>query len=582
MALTLITITREHKRPAGKIGTSRQRVRGWWQALAVTALVLCCGQKSLAQAPWRAEPEALLPPISVLEQTPQPSENPDPAFAATRLADYQPLPPLESTNSITAGSAVDQAAFANDRDELAALAKKVRELEQRLQKNDDRDQKAADKAAEKAASFPTWRITGFTQLDGAYYSQDALNRETVGDAQDGWGFRRARLAVQGNVAPWTAYQLEMDFATAGRPSFFDCYIDQGNLDYLGIVRVGQFCQPFSVDSLTGFRNLTFLERSLPFLAFVPFRRVGIQSSNLSDDESTALAYSVFRTGGFNNAPLGDDRFATDFGDVGGYSFSTRLTHLLMYDDLAEDRYLWHIGGGYNFSQLGANDAIGSGVAGNAGSPKPFYQARTGPEFGLLGYPELNQPFGVAVNGTPAFVDTGRYEAEYFNLFGVETVYQAGPWGITSEYMATIVESVVGPIYYNGAYVQVAYRLTGENRVYDKKNGTLGKLVPFADFIPLKRDGIVGWGAWEIAGRYSFVDLTNPDSLDGHYYDPVTNTFTATNKRGNGVLQDTTVGLTWFLNVHTKIQFNWIHAMLDNTAKGNSEADLFVMRFQVDF
>ncbi len=253
--------------------------------------------------------------------------------------------------------------------------------------------------------------------------------------------------------------------------------------------LGNSVSRFSVDSLTGFRNLTFLERSLPFLAFVPFRRVGIQSSVLSDDEDTSLAYSVFRTGGFNNAPLGDDRFATDFGDVGGYSFSTRITHLLMYDDLAGDRYLWHIGGGYNFSQLGANDAIGSGVAGNAGSPKPFYQARTTPEFGQLGYPELSQPFGFAVNGTPVFVDTGRYEAEFFNLFGVETVYQSGPWGFTSEWMATVVESVVGPVYYQGAYAQLAYRLTGENRVYDKKNGTLGKLVPFADFIPLKRDGI---------------------------------------------------------------------------------------------
>lgn len=501
---------------------------------------------------------------------------------APRLADYQPLPPLENPNPVTADAAVDQATFANDKDDLAALAQKVKELEKRIQKNDDNDKKIADKAAEKAASFPTWRITGFTQLDGAYYRQDALNRATVGDAQDGWGFRRARLAIQGNVAPWTTYQLEMDFATAGRPSFFDCYIDQGNMDYLGNVKVGQFCQPFSVDSLTGFRNLTFLERSLPFLAFVPFRRLALQSSVMSDDEHTALAYSVFKTGAFNNAPLGDDRFAADFGDVGGYSFSTRMTHLLMYDELAADRYLWHVGGSYNFSQLGANDAVGSGTNGNAGTPKPFYQARTSPEFGQLGYPEMSQPFGSAVNGTPSFVDTGRYEAEYFNLFGVETVYQAGPWGITSEYMATIVESVVGPVYYNGAYAQVAYRLTGEHRVYDKKSGTLGKLVPFADFIPLKRDGVAGWGAWEIAGRYSFVELTNPTALDGHYYNSATNSFTGTSKAGNGVLQDTTLGLTWFLNVHTKVQFNWIHAMLDNTARGKSDADLFVMRFQVDF
>ena len=107
--------------------------------------------------------------------------------------------------------------------------------------------------------------------------------------------------------------------------------------------------------MSGFRNLAFLERSLPFLAFVPFRRLGIMSSIESEDEMTHLSYSVFRTGGYNNAPLGDDRYGTDFGNVGGYSFSTRLTHLLYYDDVAVDEHLWHVGFSYDYSQLGAND-----------------------------------------------------------------------------------------------------------------------------------------------------------------------------------------------------------------------------------
>lgn len=460
-------------------------------------------------------------------------------------------------------------------DDLSAELKK---LQQRI------DQLEADGKKTKTAKseFPNFKITGFTQLDSAIYSQSPENRRTVGDAQDGTGFRRARLAVNGKVAEFTSYQVEMDFATAGRPSFFDCFVEQGNIPELGTVKIGQFCQPFSVDSLTGFRNLTFLERSLPFLALVPFRRVGIQAADISDDEMTAWAGSIYRSGGFNNAPLGEDRFATDFGDIGGYAFSGRMTHLLFYDEFAQDRYLWHIGGAYNYSILGANDALGSGTNGNAGSPRPFYQARTSPEFGSLGYSELGGGFGNAVNGTPTFVDTGRYEADDFHLAGLETVCQWGPLGVTAEYMATTVNSVVGPVFYHGAYGQVAYRLTGEHRVYDKKTGTLGKLVPFTDFIPLKRDGVVGWGAWEVGARWSIIDLRNPNKLDGHYYNPVTNQFTGTSKAGNGILQDTTLGITWFLNTHTKIQANWIHAMLDNSARGWSQADLFVSRVQVDF
>ena len=457
----------------------------------------------------------------------------------------------------------------------ADFSKRLTDVEKQLKKRDEAD-------AKKASEFPTHRITGFLQLDTAYYSQTPKNIATVGDAQDGSGFRRARFAVNGKVAEFTTYQLEMDFATAGRPSFFDNYVEQGNLPFFGDVRAGQFLQPFSVDAMSGFRNLAFLERSLPFLAFVPFRRVGIMASNGSDDDRTHWAYSVFRTGGFNNAPLGDSRFGTDFGDIGGYSFSTRVTHLLYYDEFAEDRYLWHVGFSYDYSQLGANDATGSGTPGNAGSPKPFYQARTTPEFGPLGYPDLPSSFGSSVNGTPLFVDTGRYQARNFNLVGLETVFQAGPMSFQSEYMATVVDSVVGPVFYQGAYAEVMYRLTGEHRGYDKKLASLKNPVPFADFIPLKRDGIRGWGAWGIAARWSAVDLTNPSKLDGHYYDSASNTFKGTSKAGNGVLNDATLGLTWYMNAHTKIQFNWIHAMLNNTAKGFSTAELFVGRVQVDF
>lgn len=456
--------------------------------------------------------------------------------------------------------------------DLTELRHRLADVEQRLKQRDEADQMKADK-------FPTHKITGFLQLDSAFYSQSDKNRDIVGDAQDGSGFRRARFAVNGQVAEFTKYQLEMDFATAGRPSFFDNYVEQGNLPFFGEIRAGHFLQPFSVDAMTGFRNLPFIERSLPFLAFVPFRRTGIMASNGTEDDLTHWAYSVFRTGGFNNAPLGDSRFATDFGDIGGYSFSTRVTHLLHYD---EDRYLWHVGISYDYSQLGANDAVGSGTPGNAGSPRPFYQARTSAEFGPLGLLELGSSFGSAVNGTPLFVDTGRFEANHFNLIGLETVYQHGPVNVQAEYMATFVDSVAGPVFYQGGYAEVMWRLTGEHRVYDKKLGALKNPVPYTDFIPLKNDGIRGWGAFAIAARWSVVDLRNPNKLDGHYYDPDANTFTGTNKAGNGVLTDSTIGLTWFLNAHTKVQFNWIHAMLDNTAKGFSSADLFVSRVQVDF
>jgi len=438
-------------------------------------------------------------------------------------------------------------------------------------------------SSEAPGSYPSARLTGFTQLDDYALFQDPRNKATVGSGQNGVGFRRARVAIVGNVAEFTSYMVEVDFASAGRPSLYDVWAEQDNIPVLGAVRAGQYLQPFSVDAMSGFRNLPFMERSLPFLAFVPFRRVGAMASNNTPDERTYLAYSVFKTGGFNNAPLGDSRFATDIGNQGGYSFSTRLTHLLYYDEASKDRYLWHVGMSYDFSAMTAAPGSTSGS-----SSVPFYQARTGPEFGPMGdgsdtAPATFGPLSYAGSNTtpPNFIDTGRYVANSFNLIGAETVYQAGPFSLQSEFMATEVNSVVGPIWYTGAYGEVMYRLTGEHRGYDKRLASLKNVIPYTEFISFRRRGIAGWGAVEVAARWSYVDLRNPASLNGHY-------LSSTNNSGNGTLTDTTLGVTWWLNAHTKLQANWIHAMLENTStvvhttSGYSQADFLVTRLQIDF
>jgi phosphate-selective porin OprO/OprP len=234
------------------------------------------------------------------------------------------------------------------------------------------------------------------------------------------------------------------------------------------------------------------------------------------------------------------------------------------------------------------DVEDAAIAADAGGgPHAFYQAKTTPEFGPLGQVQNSQSFGSAVNFTPTFVDTGRYAAHSFNLVGLETVLQNGPFSFQSEWMLTEVNSVVGPVVYHGAYAEIMYRLTGEHRPYDKKLAALKNVVPFNDFISFGKEGggIRGWGAFEVAGRLSYVELRNPNSLSGHYYSSATNLYNATAATGavgNGTLTDTTLGLTWFLNKHSKVQFNWIHAFLNNKPKGFSQADLFVTRVQVDF
>ena len=74
---------------------------------------------------------------------------------------------------------------------------------------------------------------------------------------------------------------------------------------------------------------------------------------------------------------------------------------------------------------------------------------------------------------------------------------------------------------------------------------------------LGREG--GLGAWEVAARYSTLDLTD-------------------NGWEGGVLNDVTVGLNWYANAFFRTTANWVHANLEDS--GSSDAA--VLRFEANF
>ena len=190
-------------------------------------------------------------------------------------------------------------------------------------------------AAEKKA-FPLVRLSGFMQLDDGLFSQNSNSRATLGDIQNGAGFRRARLQALGSATETTRFSVEMDFASAGRPSFLDVWGEQMEIPFFGTVRVGQFRQPGTMDSWTSVRHMEFVERSAPFQALDPFRKIGMMAFRVADDQLSMIAYSVYATGStrFSGAgtvysTLGDTQFGTQIGDQGGVSFAIRGTKLAL-------------------------------------------------------------------------------------------------------------------------------------------------------------------------------------------------------------------------------------------------------------
>ncbi len=515
-----------------------------------------------------------------------------PAVAYQLLPPTQPSGPPPQNPILATGAQVP--AFPDPDELLRRLQATESELEElRVQKEanetlSERLQALEKSNADSQNKLPLIRLSGFMQYDTGFFSQDPNSITTLGDIQNGSGFRRARLQGLGFLTEHTRYSIEMDFgnAGAGRPSFQDVWGEQTNLPFFGTIRVGQYRQPITMDSWTNIRHMEFLERSAPFQALDPFRRVGAMAWRLSEDEMSLLAYSVYSTGNtfFNgvsnvyNTMGVDDRFATQIGDQGGVSFAIRGTHLLYFDEPAEGRYLLHVGGGYNFSEIGGN---GFGKTADART----YQARSIPEF----FVGDSAAAGLTAGGTPFFVDTGRFFATSYNLYHLELAGNYGAAHFQTEFLATAVNQLNGPVvFYDGAYIQAGYFLTGESCGYNKSAGALDYNVnPFSQFFGLgPTKAMCGWGAWEVAARWSYLDLSARNINTANYVvgppgSPAANA-TIPASTNPGVLNESTVALNWWWNMYTRVQFNWIHAMLENNVHGFSSTNIYTARFQIEF
>jgi phosphate-selective porin OprO/OprP len=403
--------------------------------------------------------------------------------------------------------------------------------------------------AQKAKPFPTITVNGVFQADGGIFNQSAASVNTFAHIQNGADFRRARLSAKGSVAENMNYFFQMDFAFFGRPTFTDLWTEFTLLPVLGNVRVGQWKQPFSLEVVSSFRFTTFMERSLLFQSFTPFRHLGVGFYDHSDDLSVTWAVSLIRTG--------QDQFGNSLSTAGGNGLAARLTWLPYFDEASDGRYYLHLGGGdflnappqhsarfRSIPELFVGEVPGDAQLGTSGQPLPSAQQ----------------------NGTPFFVDTGPLLVNEYNVLGGELLWVNGPFSLQSETMLAGVNQIGRPdAYLWGSYVQMGWFLTGEHRPYDRAAGAIDRVKPLEDFFRIRNDRgtFHGKGAWEIALRYSYLDLDS-GTVTG------------------GALSDTTLGINWYTNAYCKIVANVIHANLDNPLRGSSSTNIFGFRAQLDF
>jgi phosphate-selective porin OprO/OprP len=259
---------------------------------------------------------------------------------------------------------------------------------------------------------------------------------------------------------------------------------------------------------------------------------------------------------------GQDQFgdALSYANIGNYALVGRVTGLAWYED--EGRRYLHLGGGYNYVAPQNNPAFNSttGVASFGTIPEYFIGQNTTVTTGTAG---VSQPTS-SIDGTPKFVNTKNFAVDHYNLEGAKLLWVEGPLSVQTEgrILTATRASGVGANF-AGFYSTVGYFLTGEHRPYLKKSGAIDRIKVRKNFMSQGDDDCCGLGAWELAARWSYIDLNSKDIQGGRLFD-----FTA--------------GVNWYLNSYAKVQFNYIRADLTNASFGSGIANIYGLRAQFDF
>lgn len=374
---------------------------------------------------------------------------------------------------------------------------------------------------------------GRLETDSVWVTQDPTNKANVGDLQNTTGFRRARIGAKLEISDNVEWLSEFDFSNS-QFRITNVYLGLINLPRIGEIRVGQFREPFGLEAQTSSNHITYMERA-DNNSLIPSRKWGVAVFVPAPDRLGTLSMGLFRAG--------SDAFGRDSRDQNDMAYTSRVTRLLWHDDSDESPHLLHLGGAYSF-RIPVDGIVKlssqTGILGQGDSPLD---------------PLLISPV------IPADQD---------HRFGVELASEYRALSLQGEWTAALIHQLGGgPVFYHAAYLSASLFLTGEHRSYDHRKGAFGAVHvrrPFgvdSDWRPRSWHGI---GAWQIAVRYSYFDLDDPNAPPA-----------ANGTRPGGILGKFTVGLNWYLNNHMRCMLDYTPAVVTNPNTGKSYAQLYGVR-----
>ncbi|MGD9591438.1 MAG: OprO/OprP family phosphate-selective porin [Candidatus Berkiella sp.] len=351
-----------------------------------------------------------------------------------------------------------------------------------------------------------FKLHGIAKVDAIFFGGDFEDKEQ--EFPNGTNIRALETTFNGGIGKDLSYTIVLGYES-GTITINDTFFTYAGFKETEI-SVGQIISPFCLENANSAKWIPFLERSLPVVALRPCMGIGVNLTTWGKHYGIIFASATVPHGQNRDTNIIQHR-------------SDRLTNTLraFYVPINNDNKVFQIGASGVYASNNPtfrNDS--PNTDGRRFATRPEVRARNTPN--------------LVNSGSALLVDN-------YNEYAFEISGQRGPLVVGAEYLHAYINRWNNPgLDFYGWHAQAAYVLTGESRIYKIKNGSYGQIIPKCPY-----------GAFEIAARYSMVDLNDEDIHGG---------------KENNV----SLSLSWYVNEHLLILANYIHASIDPTqALGNN-------------
>jgi phosphate-selective porin OprO/OprP len=352
------------------------------------------------------------------------------------------------------------------------------------------------------------------QLGGRLHVDGSFFREEDEGLGNNTAIRRLRAEISGRIWRDWSFSSGIEFGEDGEIELKSNYLSYEGFEWADLT-IGKFKEPFSLEELSSSNDMTFMERA-GVNVFTPGRTIGV-GADAHGDHWTAAA------GVFGSEEDLDHEEEIDE--------SWAVTGRGTWAPFVEEGRVLHLGASASHRDF------------NSGATLDFGE-------------DLEE--GIT---DVDFLDTGTLdEVDRLVRVGAELATVYGPFSFQAEYIRAMVDRGAGlsDADFDGWYAYASWVITGESRPYRKSKGVMGSVQP------RRRLDEGGPGAWEVAVRFSRLDLTDGD-VDG------------------GARETLTLGLNWYVNPNVRFMANYMRVLdLEGGPLDGDDPDAFLLRAQLAF